>query len=143
MSNDESDVLAATKRFYDAIEVMICGGGLEPMKAAWHRGPNVTSGHPLGRWAQGWDEVLATWEEFASFGRPEAGGSSVDDLHAQVFGDTAYTISVFRSSKAFGGVTMNCTNVLRRIDGAWKIVHHHADRTPSMEKSLEALVAAG
>lgn len=55
---------------------------------------------------------------------------------------TAYTISTFRASPAFGGATMNCTNVLRRIDGAWKIVHHHADRTPAVEKSLEQMVSS-
>jgi len=143
MSNDEIQVLAAAKAFYDAIESMVSGRGLEPMKAAWHHGPDVTSGHPTGSWAQGWAEVLATWEVFASFGKPEASGSSVRDLRAQVFGDTAYTISVFQASEAFGRATMNCTNVLRRIDGAWKIVHHHADRTPSVEQSLEAMASEG
>jgi ketosteroid isomerase-like protein len=141
MSNDEIEVLAATKRFYDAIETMVSGGGLEPMKAAWHQGADVTSGHPTGSWAQGWAEVLATWEVFASFGRPEAAGSSIQGLRAHVFGDTAYTISVFHSSAAFGRATMNCTNVLRRIDGAWKLVHHHADRTPALEQSLEAMAS--
>jgi ketosteroid isomerase-like protein len=142
MSDDEGEVLSAEKRFYDAIEVLITGGGLEPMKAAWHQGPDVTGGHPTGSWAHGWAEVFATWEEFASFGRPEAAGSSVGDLRARVFGDTAYTISTFRASPAFGGATMNCTNVLRRIDGVWKIVHHHADRTPAVEKSLERMVSS-
>jgi hypothetical protein len=42
---------------------------------------------------------------------------------------------------------MNVTNVLHRDKGAWKIVHHHADRTPgvdvAMEKQAEQFEAAG
>jgi len=106
MSSDENEVLAATTRFYEAIEAMVSGRGLELMKAAWHQRPDVTSGHPTGSWTLGWAEVLATWEVFASFGKAEAAGSHISGLRAHVFGDTAYTICVFHASAAFGRASM-------------------------------------
>jgi ketosteroid isomerase-like protein len=138
---EDSAVLAATQRFYDAIDDIICGRGLEAMKAAWHHGPDVTSGHPTGSWARGWGEVLATWEVFATFGRPSNAGAVMRDLRAQVFGDFAYTTCVYTTAPAFGSAQLNCTNVLRRIDGAWKIIHHHADRASAIDEGLEKMAA--
>jgi hypothetical protein len=143
MSNEEQEVLDATARFYGAIEDMVSGRGLESMKAAWHRTDRVTSGHPSGEWATGWDEVWATWEVFASFGRADRGGSSIRDLRACVYGDVAYTTCLFIASPAFGGETLACTNVLCRMDGTWKIVHHHADKSPKMGAALERIAQEG
>jgi len=30
------------------------------------------------------------------------------------------------------GETLACTNVLHRMDGVWKVIHHHADKSPKM-----------
>ncbi len=141
--SDEAAVLAATKRFYDAIEQMVSGKGVEAMNAAWHHTDRVTSGHPSGEWSQGWDEVWATWKLFSQFGRPEGAGSSIRSLRAYVYGDFAYTTCLFTASPAWGGETLACTNVLQRLDGAWKIIHHHADKSPAMGKALERIARGG
>jgi len=143
MRNEEQDVLSATVRFYDAIEDMVSGRGLDAMKAAWHHTDRVTGGHPSGEWATGWEEVWATWEVFASFGRADRGGSRIRDLKAYVYGDLAYTTCLFIASPAFGGETLACTNVLHRMDGTWKIVHHHADKSPKMGAALERIAQGG
>ncbi len=140
MTNEESEVVAATERFYRAIEHMVGGGGVGPMREAWHHGPRVTSSHPTGEWAHGWEEVSATWDVFASFGREGDGGTQIRDIKAYVCGDLAYTTSVFVASPKWGGARLNCTNVLQRIDGTWKIIHHHPDKAPSMEASMEKMV---
>ena len=140
MTGDEEAVLAATYRFYQAIETMVEGGGAEAMSEAWHHGPRVTSSHPTGDWANGWEEVAATWDVFASFGKPGNGGTQIRDVKVFVFGDVAYTTSVFVASRAWGGAKLNCTNVLQRIDGLWKVIHHHPDKAPSMEASMEKMV---
>ena len=139
MNPDEAEVRAAAERFYDALEAMVSGKGLEPMKDAWHHNDRVTSGHPSGEWARGWDEVLATWTVFAPFGRADRGGSKIRDLGVQVYGDFAYTTCNFVASPAFGSDTLACTNVLQRIDGVWKIIHHHADKSPAMGAALEKI----
>jgi ketosteroid isomerase-like protein len=143
MANDEQEVVKAAQRFYDAIESMVSGRGLEPMREAWHHTDRVTGGHPSGEWAQGWEEVWATWEVFSSFGREDRGGSSIRNLRAYVYGDVAYTTCVFMASPGFGGDTLSCTNVLQRIDGQWKVIHHHADKSPAMGAALERIARGG
>jgi ketosteroid isomerase-like protein len=143
MTDDEAAVQAATIRFYDAIEQMVSGKGLDAMRDAWHHNSRVTSGHPSGDWARGWEEVWATWEVFAAFGRADRGGTSIRSLSTHVYGDVAYTTCVFVASAAFGGDSLACTNVLQRVDGVWKVIHHHADKSPKMGAALERIAREG
>jgi hypothetical protein len=139
-SSTEDEVRAAAERFYAAIEAMVSGKGLEPMREAWHHTSRVTGGHPSGDWAQGWDEIYATWEVFSSFGHPTRGGSKIRDLKVHLYGDdVAYTTCIFIASPAFGGESLACTNVLHRQNGVWKVVHHHADKSPKMASALEKI----
>jgi len=139
MTPEEEEVRAATMRFYAAIEDMITGKGLQPMRAAWHQTPRVTSGHPAGEWAYGWDEVAASWEVFASFGAAENSGSGVRDLRVNLYGDIAYTTGIFVASPKFGSASLSVTNILHRVDGVWKIIHHHADKAPVIAAELEKM----
>jgi|HubBroStandDraft_2_1064218.scaffolds.fasta_scaffold508690_1 ketosteroid isomerase-like protein len=143
MTSEEKEVLGAVLRFYDAIEQMIGGKGLAAMIDAWHHTPDVSSGHPTGDWAHGWDEVLATWGVFASFGKEGNGGTKVRDVKVHVYGDFAYATGVFVAAPTLGSATMSVTNVLWRAGGAWKIVHHHADKAPSVQASLEKMAEEG
>jgi ketosteroid isomerase-like protein len=140
MTAEENEVLAATLRFYQAIEDLVEGRGALAMREAWHHTPRVTSTHPTGDWASGWDEVSATWDVFASFGKKGDGGTQIRDIKVYVYGDIAYTTSVFIASPKWGGAKLNCTNILQRIGGIWKVIHHHPDRAPSMEASMEKMV---
>jgi hypothetical protein len=135
----EEEVKAATVRFYDALEAMVDGKGLGGMIDAWHHTPRVTSGHPFGEWAYGWEQVLATWKELNALGQEGKGGTKIRDIRVFVYGDVAYTTGVFTTSPSFGGATMNVTNVLHRDGGVWKIVHHHADKTPTVEAAYDKL----
>jgi ketosteroid isomerase-like protein len=140
MATDEGDVEAATRHFYDAIEDMVAGRGLGAMEAAWHHTDRVSSKHPSGEWAHGWDEVWATWQIFSSFGRADRSGSKLLSIRAHVYGELAYTTSIFQASPAWGQETMMCTNVLQRIGEDWKIIHHHADPSPGMATALERML---
>jgi ketosteroid isomerase-like protein len=139
MASDEDKATQAVIRFYDAIEDLVSGRGLEAMSAAWHHTDRVTTGHPSGGWAQGWDELWATWQVFAGFGREDRGGSRIEDLSVYVYGDVAYSTCIFNASQGFGGGKMACTNILHRVDGEWKIIHHHADKSPEMAAALEKI----
>jgi ketosteroid isomerase-like protein len=143
MGSVEEEVKAAAQRFYDAIEDLVSGKGVAAMEEAWHHNERVTGGHPSGGWSKGWDELRATWLVFAGFGRADRGGSSIRDLDANVYGDIAYTTCVFKASPGFGGEELACTNVLQRIDGVWKVIHHHADKSPKMGAALEQIIAGG
>lgn len=139
----EEEVCAAAKRFYDGIEHLVSGRGLGLVEECWDHSGRVTSGHPSGEWSQGWDEVRATWEVFAGFGRHDRGGSQIRSLKAHVYGDVAYTTCLFIASPGFGGETLACTNVFVKTSGAWKVVHHHADRSPAMGAALEKIAQGG
>ena len=43
---------------------------------------------------------------------------------------------------AFGGDALSCTNVLQRIDGEWKVIHHHADKSAKMGAALEEIAGS-
>lgn len=138
--DNDQEVNAATMRLYEAIEDMVAGRGLKKMRSAWHHTERVTSKHPNGEWAHGWDEVWATWEVYSSFGREDRSGTRISDIRTYVYGDFAYTTSVFQASPAWGSERIMCTNVLQRLDGQWKIIHHHADVSPGMAAALEKIL---
>lgn len=140
MRDEESKVLDAVYAFYRALEDMITGRGLSAMDEAWHHADWVTSKHPVTDWAVGWEEVRVTWEAAARFGRIDRGGSRVVEARAHVKGDLAFAAVVFESAPAWGGERLMCTNALERIDGEWKLVHHHADNGPAMAAALERIL---
>ncbi len=139
MSEDQTLAEEAMKRLYEAIELVMSGSGDQALKDAWHHLDHVTTAHPNGDWARGWDEVWATWEFLGSFGRPDRGGSYMDGLTVHVHGDFAYGTCIFHSSPTFGSVHLCCTNVMQKIDGIWKVVHHHIDKSPEIGAAFERL----
>ncbi len=140
MTQEELEVQTVVTQFYDAIEHLVTGRGVEPMLEVWHHSERVTIAHPLGDWAYGWDEVAATWKVIASVGRPDIAGSTIRDLRVHLYGDVAYTTCTYVGSKAYQDVELSCTNVVHRVDGKWKLVHHHADKSPKLEAGLAKTV---
>jgi ketosteroid isomerase-like protein len=143
LSVDEREARAAVVRFYEALEALLTGRGCALMKEAWHHTPNVTAGHPMGDWSRGWDEVLATWETVSAIGAPAYAGTSIQDLEVHLYGELAYTTCVFISAPPFGSARVNCTNVVHKDGGVWKLVHHHADKSEKIGKSLETIAETG
>jgi len=144
MSNTVSEIEAATQRFYAAVEHATLGNGVQAISDCWHHTDYVTSVHPSGEWARGWEEVHATWAILASFGAPQRGGSRMHSLNVNlVHGDMAYITCVFLSAPTFGSVELACTNVLQRLAGEWKIVHHHIDKSPVVAAAFERIALGG
>jgi ketosteroid isomerase-like protein len=59
----------------------------------------------------------------------------VELLAAGVSGDLAYTVELEHTSVSVDGVpvepyTLRVTQVYRREDGEWKVVHRHGDQLP-------------
>lgn len=143
MPSEEEAVRAATMKLYAAIEDMAAGRGLARMSDAWHHIDEASTGHPIDNWALGWESVWTTWQAVAVFGRADRGGGQVLDMHVFVNGDNAHALTTFKAAPSWGGGVMACTNVLRKIDGQWKIVHHHADKSPEMAAALERMIEDG
>lgn len=136
--NTKDEVLNAHNRFYEALNrVVNLDSSL--MSDAWHHDDTVTTVHPLGHWAKGWEEVNATWVEL---GKSLSDGKvTVSDLQIIVLGDIAYTIGIEHVIFTLLGNRVefksNTTNIYRRSEDSWKIIHHHPDKAPEAEKATE------
>lgn len=102
---------------------------------AWsHREPVSVFGAGV-RGRTGWDEVLRTITWVAgSFGR--CVDYDYELIAADVLGDLAYTCGFERytATRSSGELVTNelrVTQVYRREDGAWRIVHRHGDNPPA------------
>jgi ketosteroid isomerase-like protein len=136
----ESEVRAASEQFYAALN-HITTGDAGPMAHAWSHGAAVTSMHPLGGRETGWDQVGPSWSEVAKV--VSAGQVKLTDQHIHAAHDMAYEVGVEKGHLTMGGHKVNIdqrvTNVYRRHDGAWKIVHHHSDLSSAMIDLLAKL----
>ena len=156
MATVEDEVKQATLLFYRALDDVLLGKGTAAMQQAWHHDDFVSTVHPFGYWARGWDEVLATWEEigqvfsfYHGHDDRQDGIGTINELSIAVLGEVAFTTGIYKS-RLYGmpggvpGIAVNCTNVLLERDGAWKMAHHHPDQaSPEFQASLEQLVASG
>jgi ketosteroid isomerase-like protein len=155
MASAEQEATQAFYALYAALDDLLRGKGTADMKQLWHHADYVTSSHPFGDWARGWAEVWATWEEGAAVWSVYRGHvertdriGGIHGLRVALLGDTAYGTAVYRSKMYMAegelDLKVNCTDVVRRVDGAWKVVHHHADQAPpAWQARIEQMVQLG
>jgi ketosteroid isomerase-like protein len=127
--SDRDDFLAwVDSRLRDA-EIAMHNGDVAPRRAIWSRKDPVTV---LGAWksATGHEKVDAL------FGRLETTFSDCKSyaheiVAADVIGDMAYTVGYEHTQASVNGeprtYTLRATQIYRREDGEWKVVHRHAD----------------
>jgi ketosteroid isomerase-like protein len=137
---DAEEVHQASDRFYAALNRMLQGDA-GPMMDVWAHTSDVSTMHPIGGREVGWEQVEGPWQQVASMA--SAGQVAIKDPLTQVVGDLAYEIgdevgdgTIAGEVVAFG---QRVTNIYRRDDGVWKIVHHHTDKSPAMEEIVSRL----
>jgi ketosteroid isomerase-like protein len=135
----EDEIQQASEQFYAAINRAI-NGDAGPMTEVWSHGSDVTTMHPLGGREIGGEEVRASWEQVAqafSDGQASLDGLMVVPLSA----DVAYTLDNEHGQAKLGeetvGIDWRVTNIYRREEGEWKVVHHHTDVSPTLVQALE------
>lgn len=134
--SDELGVLTALAAYFDALHQLF-SGNLEPMRAVWLASAEVTNVGAYGGQQTGYEAVQAQYAREAGFGfsgivRPEG-------VYAQVSGDFGYTVcqevaEEFAVHPKPVPVRHRATHVFRRVEGQWKLVHHHADPGPSQSR---------
>lgn len=140
----ETEVMRASDQFYAALAQMLATGDAGPVTAVWSRNQAGSTMHPIGGREIGRDQVLAAWEQAGpAF---TEGKVSADDLVViPLSDDVAYTVCIERFEGKMGGETVRgewrATNIYRREDGGWKIVHHHTDSSPELMEVLTRLQA--
>ncbi len=110
----------------------IVKGNAEPANKLFSPRDDVTLANPLGPPAHGWDEVAAAGEHAASQLRD---GEIVgfETIEKYVTDELAYIVRVERARAKVGGredaapISLRVTMTFRPEDGAWKVVHRHAD----------------
>jgi ketosteroid isomerase-like protein len=123
-----STVLA---RQSEAEEAFVTDGDPGLRMDLWSRNDPVTLFGAIGMSQSGWDKLSETFRWVASR------FSDVRDFHFDVEvvgvdGNMAYTLGFERFNGSIAGrpvepVLVRVTHIYRREDGAWKIVHRHAD----------------
>jgi ketosteroid isomerase-like protein len=137
---DADEVHQASDRFYAALN-RVLQGDAGPMMDVWAHTSDVTTMHPIGEREVGWEQVEGPWQQVASLA--SGGQVAIKDPLIQIGGDFAYEVgnevgdgTIAGEVVAFG---QRVTNIYRRDDGAWKIVHHHTDKSPAMEEIVSRL----
>lgn len=140
----ETEVEQASDQFYAALNQMVATGDAGPVTAVWSQSQAGSTMHPIGGREIGRDQVLAAWEQA---GPAFSGGkaSAHDLVVIPLCDDVAYTVGIERFEGKMGGETVRgewrATNIYRREDGGWKIVHHHTDASPVLMEMLARLQA--
>jgi ketosteroid isomerase-like protein len=134
------EVRQASDRFYAVLNRGINGEISDEMFDIFSHADDVSAMHPMGGRQIGWPEVRASFEMAA--GAVDGGSVEVSDLQITLLGeDAAYTTGTEIASATVGGtpltVSVRCTNVFRREDGVWKIVHHHVDLLPDVAAAFQ------
>jgi ketosteroid isomerase-like protein len=134
--SDEQAVGEAAGRFYAALNVMFSGDAT-PMKAVWSHQPDVTYMGPGGGFQVGWEQVSAVWEAQAA--RKLGGAVHPTQMHTTVGGDLAIVSNYEEGENTNAGgkpakVSIRATNVFRKEQGTWKMIGHHTDLLPFLEK---------
>jgi len=85
-----------------------------------------------GMSGSGWEQVSGIFHLIASRWS-DCTDQRVEILAAGVSGDLAYTVELEHTSVSIDGVpvepyTLRVTQVYRREDGEWKVVHRHGDQ---------------
>jgi ketosteroid isomerase-like protein len=108
-------------------------------KANASQGDDATIMGAWGAYEQGWDEVGPRYDWAAARFRESGAKLDIEYLALGVSGDLAYTIANERSEALIVGqdkpapMALRVTHLFRMENGAWKLIHRHAD--PLMEKT--------
>lgn len=127
--SEVDDFLSRTMpRLMDA-ERALHNGDAEPRFAMWSRNDPVTL---FGAWlsATGWDDVSGVFQVLASR-FSDCTSYDLDIIAAGASGDLAYTVAYEHTTASIQGnpgtYTLRVTQIYRRENGEWKLVHRHGD----------------
>jgi uncharacterized protein (TIGR02246 family) len=127
---DETSVSAANLAFYRALEAR----SVAEMEQVWWNAEAASCVHPGWHRLDGWTEIRRSWENI--FGNSRPWTVSCQDVHIGVAGDMAWVtcievITPFGGTEEEDAARMQATNLFGRVDGRWRLVHHHSSATPS------------
>ena len=120
---DPASPLAALNAFYRAFN----SRDIEAMAHNWHDDADVAMSNPLGGIARGWPAIRAVYQRiFEGHARVQV---AFHDYTLHVAGDMFYAVGRERGTLERDVLRLKpairTSRLFRRIDGAWRQVHHH------------------
>jgi ketosteroid isomerase-like protein len=123
-----ADLSSFIDRCHDAVRQQ-SGGNSEALLALWSRAEDVTLMAATNGYQSGFDDVSALLRAVAQGLRFET--YEPETLSTTVSSDLAYTVELERMTGHADGepqeMTLRTTQVYRREDGEWRLVHRHAE----------------
>ena len=125
------DVDQLITQYHQALDEFVKGNP-EPVKKLFSHREDVSLANPLGPAARGWEQVAQTIERAASNFR-DGEFVGVETVAKYVTPELAYSVWVERVKAKIGGredivpSALRVTMIFRAEEGAWKVVHRHAD----------------
>jgi ketosteroid isomerase-like protein len=134
------EVREASKKFYAGLNRM-ANGESDALAVAWSNDGSVTAMHPIGGREVGWKAVEESFNKVA--GVASDGKVELKDQLIHVLGDAAYEVGIEKAQFKIAGQEVKgeirVTNIYKKEDGTWKMVHHHTDVAPDMIEVLQKL----
>ena len=131
-----------SEQFYGGLNRM-ANGERGAVADSWSHSATVTTMHPTGGRQVGWEAVEDSFNQVSEIASD--GKIDLNDQCIEVLGDMAYELGLEQGQFKLGGHPVSfehrVTNIYRREDGEWKMVHHHADTSPAMQDVLRRLEA--
>ena len=112
-------------------------GDPQPYIDCWADTDDATLFGAWGPIEHGYQQVTETFRWVGS--RFNGGDLDVENTVAYISGDLAYTVGFERGEVATDRgarrpMTIRVTHIYRRTDGAWRLVHRHADFPPADQR---------
>jgi ketosteroid isomerase-like protein len=114
-------------------EAAIYQGDPEPFKALWSRSDDISLFGAFGPCKKGWHQIAKTVDWVASRYRQGTVTAEYEVVHEGT--DLAYTVGYETGDLALDGTPtrqrLRVTQIYRRQDGEWRLVHRHGDIAPT------------
>ena len=115
-------------------EAAIYRGDPGPFKELWSRGDDISLFGAFGPCKKGWHQVGKTVDWVASRYREGVVTAEYEVVHEGA--DLAYTVGYETGEVVLDGAPMTrqqlrVTQIYRREDGQWRLVHRHGDFAPA------------
>ena len=139
MSN-EDEVRTVSDKFYSGLSRM----DVSALPEIWSHRDDVTTMHPMGGEQVGWEAVRTSFEQAAG----PMTDSRVELIDQRIYAgeDLAYETGIERGRATLAGEPIEfehrVTNVYRRENGEWRMVHHHTDVSTALVEILKRRQAA-
>lgn len=128
-------VRAASDQFYVALNKLFIGD-MTAMDAIWSHRKDVTYMGPMGGFRVGWDAVRKDWTSQAAM--KLHGSVKPAQVKITAGSDLATVSNMEEGANVVGGkksvVSLRATSIYRKENGQWKMIGHHTDLIPVMEK---------